>query len=93
MTPLLGLLKNPLVSGGGAMAIIVLMVALFVRDMRRIRRGEPIKTLYRPEKIYPGDQWWAYAVVIYLGPYIAFICLVTVLLGAFALTRIFPPHP
>lgn len=92
MTLLNGFLENWLVAAIGAPLILLLLLFLFVRDMRRIGRGEPIKIWYLPGKIYPGDPGRRYAVMIYLGPYIAVFGAVIMLLAAIVFVRIFSPQ-
>ena len=92
MTLLNGFLESWLVAAIGAPLISALLLFLFVRDVRRIRRGEPIKIWYLPEKIHPGEPGRSYAVMIYLAPYIAVFGAVVMLLAAILLVRIFPPQ-
>jgi hypothetical protein len=48
---------------------------MFIRDLRRLRRGEPIKFWFLDE-IQPGDQLYQLAVFQILKPYLVFFGVV-----------------
>jgi hypothetical protein len=92
MNSLLNLLNSRLLSAIGAPLLLALVAFLFVRDVRRIRRGEPITIWYWSAKIHPGEAMRPWAVAVYLSPYFVLVGVILVAAGAGLFTMAFPPR-
>jgi len=62
-----------------AIVLLVVIATMFVHDFRRARRGEPIRTLWFPNPIYPDSPFYLIALVRVFAPYATVFGIVAIL--------------
>jgi hypothetical protein len=60
--------------------LFVVLLTMFVRDVRRVRRGEPIKFWFLRE-IHPGEPLYFIATFHILAPYFTFFSILIFFMG------------
>ncbi len=66
-----------------SLAIVsILLMVLFIRDVRRLKRREPIKIWPFLGWVEPDSLWYSYAAIKYFWPYpVVFFLLFCIALG------------
>jgi hypothetical protein len=81
------------ISAIGLPIILVMIAAMFIRDVRLIRRREPIKSWFSDAVMYPDDPRYSAYVLMRIAPYLVPILLVLVIGGILIAAQFSSPQP